>query len=150
MKDRIKHISYEMEQLFEISGKNYDLCYESEIYLFDDIESERVCLVNDTFLMKTTGVPAGIAIRDGLAIGGSIKRGFWYELSIHDDRYKIKQIAQSGGRRVTIPGRSSWVEVREMRKYVGGRRISGEDLTKMAQNKAEEIKKNFPSGIMLK
>jgi len=103
------------KQAFQLVKYPWVLCNDAEKFLLDDIESGNVSIVNDTFLMKGTGMSVGVALVERSADGGIIKPGFWYEPRSHELRENIRTKVIEGEKSIDIQAKTVWVETRKVR-----------------------------------
>ena len=130
-----------MESRFKIVSNEYDgsLCHEAELFLHNDIESERVGLINDTFIMKDMGAHAMVAVESLEVEGGTIEPGFWYEIDWYVLSSNIYHRIHYYGQRIHVPGVVEIKRMRSVRERTG--LVTRSELLKMSADAAKKLSK---------
>lgn len=130
------------ESEFRIVSTEYDgsLCHEAERFLRQDLERDDVALINDTFLMKSTGRRVMIAFEAQEVDGGTIEPGYWYEMDWYVLRSSLDHKAHYYGRRIRIPGVIEIERSRPIRERTAGNTPMSEVL-KTAEETAKKLSK---------
>lgn len=130
-----------IESRFRIVSDEYDgsLCHEAERFLHNDMERERVGLINDTFIMKETGAAAMVAVKSLEVEGGTIEPGFWYEMDWHVLESNIDHKIHYYGKRIHVPGVVEINRMRAVRERSG--HVTRSELLEMSNEAVKKLSK---------
>jgi hypothetical protein len=127
------------ESRFQVVDANRgDICHDAEWYLYNDLEGQKVGLINDTFIMKDFGMNIMAAVKTLEVEGGTIEPGYWYRFQDYVLRSNVRQANNYLGRRIHIPGITVIEKSRRMREWTRGF-ILQEEWLQMADKAAKEL-----------
>jgi hypothetical protein len=127
------------EPRFEVIDSDQGtICHDAEWYLYEEMEKQKVGLVNDTFVVKTFGKCIMVALKTAEVEGGTIEPGYWYEFEDYVLRSNVRQNIDYFGKRIHIPGTTVIRKSRRMREQARGS-VTQEELLEMANTAATEL-----------